>query len=321
MTTFDVTLPPVQVKGLYRLEVRRPDGSLKWDIGWIDNLITDAGLEALGQPVTLFAYCMVGEGNTAPAVTDTALQTQVAYRAGGFGTTSAGIVTSSPRYGWQRVTFPFVQGAVIGNIAEVGIGWTTTAVFSRSLVSPAAPIGSIDQLTVTYELRMYLPTADVTGSKTIGGTSYNYTIRAIKAASSSYAGQSSFGWAPNPNGLGASAREWTTTNGFAGYAGACYGPTAQLSTNIEDVALQLSGGGTASTSAPSSVSNAAYAANSLECQFTHTWGASAANFGGIQGFIYSGFFGTYQCVLDAALPKDNTKELQMTWKQTWARRP
>ena len=43
--------------------------------------------------------------------------------------------------------------------------------------------------------------------------------------------------------------------------------------------------------------------------------------GGIQGLIYTALFGTYQCVLDGVIDKDDTKTLTMTFEQTWARRP
>lgn len=319
-----IQMPAVGMAGRYKLEVRRY-GELVHETDWFDNLITNAGLEALGESKMPGRYAMVGTDNTAPANGNTTLGAQLASFDGQTGgTASGGVNTSGTRYGWQRYSYPFPQGAVIGNVAEVGVGWNTTAVFSRALVSPAISVLAIDQLTVVYELRMYVPTTDVTGSVTIGGTSYNYTIRAIYADSANVAG-GNFGWRPGLLFLSASTRVWCIYSPGGGQYGAMTFDSPCQLTTVDDTVLRKSGGAAADQTLlfyPSSVSNSAYAAASQECQFTTTWGISNGNeTDGVQGFIYTGLFGTYQCVLDAAIPKDNTKQLAMTWKQTWARRP
>lgn len=317
-----ITLPPAEMAGRYKLEVRR-HGKLIHDTGWFDNLITNAGLEALGEAKAPARFCMVGTDNTAPANTNTALGAQVAFQDGA-SASSAGVVTSSPRYGWARRTYVFPQGAVIGNVAEVGVGWNSSAVFSRSLVSPTISLLAIDQLTVVYELRMYLPTSNATGSVVIGGTTYNYTIRPAFAASVNTAGTGNgMGWAPALLALTASTRNWSNS------VNPCesYGAPAVIQTNVETDSIKQTDGGTNSPNSgvsgrPDTVTSAAYAAGSLSCQFTMTWGVTKGNdTSGIRAFIYNGLFGTYQCVLDGTIPKDNTKTLSMTWSQTWARRP
>ena len=334
--TLNLQLPTLKLRGLYRMQVRR-HGKLIAEREWWDNLITDAGLEGLGEAKALFRYCMVGTGNTAPVVGDTTLQAQVAsldYNASG-GTSSGGVDTGSPRFGWERRTYPFAQGAVTGNIAEVGVGWTTTNVFSRSLVSPAVTLLSIDQLTVTYEIRIYIPvqgTDDVTGSVVIDGTTHNYTIRPLYAATTARM-QINFGWQSNLLGLQATTRSWCGPMvglSAGSNAGAqVYGAPAVLGP-ITDTFLRQTSGGTASPQTgggsgfayfSSGISNSAYVPNSKECKFTTTWGISNGNeASGIQGFSFTGLFGTYQCVFaSTTISKDNTKQLDMVWKQSWAR--
>lgn len=321
--TPQIKLPNVTLAGRYKIEIRR-HGKLIDDTGWFDNLITNTGLEAIGEAKEIARYCMLGTDNTAPSNTNTILGAQVALKDGATSVTS-GIVTSAPRYGWQRKTYAFPQGAVIGNIAEVGVGWSTTEVFSRSLVTPTKSALAIDQVTVVYEIRMYLPTADTTGTVTIDGTDYDYVIRPAWAASASYAGYQR-GWAPNLLGIGASARQWCSYNSFANFYGAwSYGPPAVIQTNVETETINQTDGGSPSPTGigayASSCSNSAYVPNSKTCKFTLTWGIDLGNgSGGIKAFIYSGLFGTYQCVLDGAIPKDNTKTLSMEWSQSWARR-
>lgn len=327
--TNTIILPRTEVAGRYKLEVRR-QGQLIHDTGWFDNLITNAGLEAIGEAKALCQFVMVGTGNTAPANTNTTLGAQIAFKDGNSApsaTISQGVETTGTRYGWMRKSFPFSQGAVVGNVAEVGVGWSSTAVFSRSLVSPAISLLAIDQLTVVYEVRMYLPTVDATGSVTIGGTSYNYTIRPAYAASANTSGGPSMGWATGIPNFQAVTRQWCPYNWSLPFYGASsFGPPAVIQTNVETTFIRQTDGGTVSpgtgASYPSSGSNAAYVPGSLSCQFTLTWGIGNGNdTGGIKAFIYSGLFGTYQCVLDGTIPKDNTKTLSMTWSQTWARRP
>lgn len=280
-----IKLPHAELSGLYKLEVRR-HGELIHDTGWFDNLITDTGLNALGQSVNISAYAMVGTSNTVPAVTDTVLGGQIASKDTSTApgrTTSQGVEVSGARYGWMRVSCPFAQGAVVGNIAEVGIGWTSTQVFSRSLVTPAISIIAIDQLTVVYELRMYLPTTNVTGSVVIGGVTYNYTVRPNQAANAGSAGTGTRGWAPTALILGASARQWVQASYFQSWWGAvAYGAPAALQTDLASTSITTSdGGGVALNSGiATAVTNAAYTDSSFTCQFTCSWGIDDGNLGG-----------------------------------------
>ena len=284
-----IRLPKQELSGHYKLEVRR-HGELIHDTGWFDNLITDTGLNAIGEAVDIGRYAMVGTGNSIPANSNTHLESQVAYSDNNTnGSSSAyGVETAAPRYGWSRLTCPFAQGAVVGNIAEVGIGWATTSVFSRSLVSPAISIIAIDQLTVVYELRMYLPTVDVTGTVAIGSETYNYTIRPINADATAYAGDVSRGWAPKVLELGASARNWVQYSAYSSWYGAIgYGAPAVLQTNVGADAPKTTDGGagippTATYAQAQSVTNTAYTTNSLRCEFVIGWTTSGGNIDGGQ---------------------------------------
>ena len=46
--TLNLQLPTLKLRGLYRMQVRR-HGKLIAEREWWDNLITDAGLEGLGE--------------------------------------------------------------------------------------------------------------------------------------------------------------------------------------------------------------------------------------------------------------------------------
>lgn len=69
------------LKGRIRLECRKADGSLSWDTGFIDNIITNAGkaqiaLLAGDGTAIAFTYLAVGTSSTAVAATDTTLNAE-----------------------------------------------------------------------------------------------------------------------------------------------------------------------------------------------------------------------------------------------------
>jgi hypothetical protein len=67
----------VALSGEYRLVIKRNGEEI--DTGWFKNLILNQGLDQLGTDGNvLVGYARVGTGTTAPAVTDTVLQAQVA---------------------------------------------------------------------------------------------------------------------------------------------------------------------------------------------------------------------------------------------------
>lgn len=323
-----IKLPTVRFKGFWRLQARR-DGKLHADTGWIPNLITNIGLEAIGEALAIGQYCVVGTGNTAPTTANTALQSPVAVRDGNTGgSISSGIVTTGDRYGWQRRTYVFPQGAVTGNIAEVGVGWSnsvSTPLLSRSLVSPAVTIVALDQLTCVYELRMYLPTADSTGSVTINGTPYNFTVRPIQASNSLYAGFQDYGWSPALLLLSNTTRQWVSVNVFGVFYGARAYRAPCILTPIDNTGLLESTGPNvnATSDYADKYTNHTYVPASLEATYDTEWSIARANWPGvgIQGFVFTGLFGTYQCILNTPImDKSNTTRLQMNWKQSWARR-
>lgn len=165
-----IELPQLGLAGKYRMEVLRPDGSVRFDSGWQDNLITNAGLDAYAtiNPNNLSFSCLqVGAGNTAPQFTDTALSSFLAgirlfnqY----LGDDNSGYNNVSPRYYWDENTVTFAVGAVVGNVAELGLASATTGgtLFSRALVKDAngdpitVSVQSDEQLRVTYQIRYYL---------------------------------------------------------------------------------------------------------------------------------------------------------------------
>lgn len=193
-----------RLEGRFRLQTKdAKTGRLTQDTGWFKNLITDSGLDQIGNLSgvsgqsyypTVATDAFVGTGNTAPANTDTQMTSYLASVGGGTGKHpyATSYVAGPPAY-WSAVaSWDFPEGSATGNIAEVGAGSIfdsstnppTYTLFSHALVvdSNGNPttitVLSTEVLTLSYELRCYIDTTDNTGTASISGTSYNITWRA-----------------------------------------------------------------------------------------------------------------------------------------------
>lgn len=175
-----------EVAGHFKMVAIRPDGTRR-PLAEFDNLITDTGLEQYGLVgSSLLTGCAVGTGTAVPAVSDTGLANQIAHTTNsGPGGTRATVV-GPPAYSFVRLVFRFPTGAAAGNLTEVGIrGGSSSSgpLFSRARIldgsgNPTTITVLADEvLDVTYELRVYHVTTDVTGTVNLGGTNYDFTIR------------------------------------------------------------------------------------------------------------------------------------------------
>jgi len=293
--------------GFYRLRAFRPDGRMRVDTGWFPNIITDWGLNARGATGGVLDYAHVGSGSTAPAATDTTLETWVASSNTTQSDTGGTQTSTTPYYVWNTVTKRFGEGAAEGNISEVGMAPTagsTDPLFSRALVldaggSPTTITVLADEiLDVSYELRHYPPTADGSFSVADGGTTYNVTTRA------SHVGN----W-----GNGSLMDDKFDNNKHQNSQGAYDGGIGTV--------LEAPSGN--SDSASSSTSPA-YLNNSLKQEYTVIWDLNDANFANkiksVQ--IHCGIWsqgGIYQAEFDPVIDKDSTKRLTIGMEIGWGR--
>lgn len=288
-----------QCAGWFKIEATRPDGTRRVLADWFPNLILDGGLDRMGTNGDYLNWCQVGSGSTAPVAAQTALVNRIA----GTNTTQAttnGAQATAPYYGWRRLTYRFAQGAAAGNLSEVGVGWATSgSLFSRALIldgggSPTTiTVLSDEVLDVTYELRRYPGTVDLTGTVVLDGVTHNWVSRAAGVTAAS-------AWGGLSNMALDSARAY---NGDIG-------PVTQSAP---------SGAYGSLATTPLAYSSASYTRAT-----TVSAGLNDSNLsGGIRSImIYSnGYTGRYQIQFDPAIPKDNTKVLSLTIQHSWARRP
>lgn len=313
----------VGISGHFKLTAHRGDPNRPTKVLEFDNLITDAGLDMIGNAVEGIARAVVGTGTNAPSTLDTTLQTQLAATATTTGSERSD-QPSSPYFGHSTVTFRFSQGAAAGNLTEVGVGRSTGSpvpVFSRALIldgmgSPTTlTILSDEFLDVTYTYRIYPNESDVTGGTVvIAGVTYDVTTRASQVTNDQE-------WLPGVSGM------------FGGMGSTSLG-VPFISTRETQTLGAITSEPSGTAGGATSGVNAAYVNGTYFRDFTLSFSLGDSNFAtGIgslaitmgSALLSSGRAGRWQMNFSgpasAKIPKDNTKIMSMTFRHSWARRP
>lgn len=311
--------PAIGMAGFYKLEAVKPDGRVRPLTGWFPNIITNTGFDTLGSTGGPWGGCAVGSGNSTPVVTQTALDAIIASTANFFSNANS-IQGSSPYYGTTTQTWQFPVGAAAGNLSEVGVYATSaTALFSRALIldSGGSPttitVLSNEALNVTYSLRQYAPTADVTGNITMDQT-YAYVIRACNVTT---------------------AGSWTTDSGHysAQMLPDIFGNTGSGVTAFNGAIGAITGQPSGTNTGASQVSNAAYTTGAYQRSAVPGFDINHGNLSGGIGAIVlqygnsngGGFYvtgrGQFQIGFTPNIPKDNTKVLTLNVTIAWTRAP
>jgi hypothetical protein len=299
------------LEGFFKIEAIQPDGSRKVLADWFPNLITDLGLNRWGTD-GIVLFCGVGTGTAQPQVTDTGLQTPLAFTAGGSYTSTASTSSGSAPYTFtSNRTFTFAQGAVVGNISEVSVGWAGAngSAWSHARIKDGGGVDTtitvtaIEQLSVTYLLKINVPMVDV---PTIGGVVTTATLRA--------AGTTSVGNWPDYSGVPAALFD----SMFVSTLGSTYKSVVAYDGAIGVITGSPSG----ANSSGAWASTAAYSNNSLFFDQTFSFSTVQGNLaGGIDAVLIRVPLGNYQIGFVPAIAKDNTKTLSLTLRTSWGRGP
>jgi hypothetical protein len=315
----------IGMEGRYRVSVIR-DGKVVEDTGWFKNLITNQGMDWFGMAPPNYnvsgqeiinTHCGVGTGSTAPAITDTHLTAPLAMFPATTtlnltAPTTTAYVSGTPSY-WSYVwTYNFAVGAVVGNIAEVGVGNTVQAdtspqLFSHALIMVGGSPGTIsvlatDALVVSYELRLIIDTTASTAySMTVSGVTYTGNFARIAITTIPQA--------------------WITLN--YNPAGLNY---AFLVTGYQDATLAAPTasdmGHTAIGTFTGNVTSSVYVTGSYTLTLSKTAALSDINFANyFSGLKITTHMGSWQFTISPVIPKTSTYTLTLGWTFTWARYP
>ena len=305
--------------GRYKLSVHKEkSGTIVTHTGWFNTLITYQGLDQIGNPPVfntvngypyINTHCAVGTGTTPPALTDTAMEAQVAMfpsTAGGNvnGGANSYVAASGPTPAYYRCVwvYTFAAGTATGNLSEVGVGGTlngdtTPRLFSHALIVDGSgnpttiTVLSDEVLTVTYELRLYIDPTDSSYSFFINTTSYSGTVRRSIIAT---AANIDFSVQNTPSGV---------------IYIQCYNGS------IGTVTGGPSGSGD-SSNAYDEVSQFAYVTGNYYRDFRRSIPISIANIN-ISALQTRSPHGRWQFSVSPAIPKTSSVSLQLNWRQSW----
>lgn len=299
---------PTKMGGRFRLSLMKR-GRAPHKVLEFDNLITNAGLNRIGTSPAA-THFQIGSGSTAPAVTDTALASWLA----GSNTSAVGAQADTyfagpPDYREFSTLRRFAEGVGTGTIAEVGVGWAASgSLFSRALVVDGVGTPTTiekladDILDVEYFFRTYPPQDDVIGTINISGSSYDYVGRAANVAFS----------AGNP---------WTSAYHLEGSAFSGGQACSVAETNVLGT---RTGQPTGRVNSGTNSLKPAYVDNSFQRDYTFDFSLSQANYATGLGAVCPFRIPTwdspkYQFAFTPKIPKDNTKVLSLTFRQSWGR--
>jgi len=319
----NIKMPSVKLGGRFRL-VTSKDAECKQvveDTGFFDNLITNTGMNRIGQVTTnaanstssfinLCGRFVVGAGSAEPQFTDTALQNPVA-----FASSNVELDNQSSNYerGWYEITVrhQFGQGQAAGNLSEIGIQHTNASgpLWSRALIldgqgNPTTiTVLPDDFLTCYYTLRIMIPKEDAVFNIDVdygedGIVPTVVTGRPLSANSS----DAETGWGLQTAG--------TITTGSRSdlrfYTGGLASPTATspLGQSIGIV---------------SGFSVVPYVTDSFERYLTREIGLNDLNSQGLRTASINALMGRWQIEFDPPLQKNNTQTMQVTFGYSWAR--
>lgn len=296
------------VGGIFKsVEIIRPDGSVRHQLGPFPNLITDEGLDMIAELSDWQSHLKLGTGTTPPAFTDIQLENQVA-EATYIGTPGNNRFPSPP-YGLYSdivwTTDPFPAPQVLG---ELGVG-TSSRLFSRTLIKDSVgdpttvEVLEGEMVRVNYSCIYYAPENDTTGtaSMDIEGvpTEVEWIARASNVSSSTNPTWN-FSAGHLPPGGSSSSRHRVHTGDIGSVTGRPGGDWAYVSNP--------------------SIENEAYEPGTHIRRATIAMGPSTANPGGpIRSILFSFGVGVYQLQFDPPIPKDNTKTLVLELSHSWGR--
>lgn len=149
------------------------------EIADFPNLILDVGLREMGLSAAYLTFCSIGTSSATPNASQTKLIGLLRTTGTNARGEQTGVNSDDPNnpYVWRRVTKRFAPSGSNANISEVAFGSTSngSTAFNRALIKDSGGNPSTitllgdEYLDVVYELRIYPPMHDITGTFTPTG--------------------------------------------------------------------------------------------------------------------------------------------------------
>lgn len=175
---------PVNISGRFRIKIKNTETNEVKEYPWQNNLVLDRLYDEINIYTASYigGTIAVGTGTSTPAATQTKLDNWIANSSGSSSIASS-LVWTGPNYTtgvFNESSYEFTQGAVVGNISELGLGEfgvTNPDLTTRSLIKDGAgnpttiAVTSNDILIVEYRIDFNWSHGVVTSTQTIDGVS------------------------------------------------------------------------------------------------------------------------------------------------------
>lgn len=286
--------------GAFRYVMRDLMGNIVYETDWDSNLILDTGLDNMGNTFP-YSVCHVGDDNTAPIVTHTAL---LGYLDAADISGSSSEWAGSPNWEYSGIyRYRFLAGDATGTIREIGLtNATEPSLTCRSLVTPEIVKGVDNVLDCYYKVTTWPPLGDVNSTVVLDGLTYDTLLRSANLDNVTI----------NDNYLKMS---WSNSGGSN--AQRCF--DGDIGTNLEQPS------GTTITN-PGTLSEVGYVNGNHYADLTMFSDLDKCNLDlGLRSLLLLFTGGHMQVQFNRQggggerVPKDNTKTLLLTWRLSWAR--
>lgn len=303
MSTTNTLSIRTELEGSFRFITHGPErGTIEWPE--FKNLILDVGLN-LPSNEDFLTTVRVGTGTSTPLVTQASMDALLATTSNAVSNTDTFVSDASNPYWAYKVVRRFATGTAAGILAEVGIGSSST-LWSRARILDSGgnpttiTVLPTEALDVEYTLRIYIPMADVTGTRTIGGVATSYVVRAESASNGGPWSAYNFVVPGTLRGIVVSVRP----------AGSALGTVYTTPSGTQTYTDNLVG------------AVAAYSSNSYQRDITITLPTDRGNTGSGIGALTLDFLGAqFQMSFSPAIPKTPDYVATLTFRRSWARRP
>jgi hypothetical protein len=153
--------PKLGFSGHFTFQHRR-NGIIIFE-GHTKDLVLDQGLKHMAENANAFmnylTYCVLGTGSTVPTSTDTALEAADVSTAKVYSSVSYALGSLDDRY--MRIIWEYGLTEAVGTWTEVGVGWSSTGIFDRSLIKDTGgntvsitKASGTDTLTIYFDLHV-----------------------------------------------------------------------------------------------------------------------------------------------------------------------
>ncbi len=297
-----------EIGATFKMRAFKADGVTTKETEEFHNLVLDTGLQRMGVGAW-GNRCLVGTGSSAPAISQTQLDSFLADTNSIQSSDTSMNTTTKPYYYSIQRTYRFGEGVAAGNLTEVGLGWAESGqnpCWNRALIKDSNGVPttltvlSDEFLDVTVEIRIY-PAEIISGS-------FDFKNKLGEVISShTYSGYVYMHSAWD----GTAARWLIKSLSLYENASLVQNPTS----NIVGTAL----GSASNTNITNEIISDTTLRSFIKYTLNQVNGACSGFVLGIDGAHATGSRSVYKAVIDPPITKTNEMEITWTLDLTWGR--